>query len=162
MVIGIYKPWVYFINPYYNPLKCYTHQILLGFSCSCETGAQSQPKQMLLFLYWSQNFPSVVNLREQYMIFWHMHCPRTHTYTQIKCLKYLHIGSKRPFPRLEISRAPLFSCSLTLSAAFSKADLQRCSRLPLTSRAAKGLPGASLPVSTQGGTGRCRGPWAGY
>lgn len=57
---------------------------------------------------------------------------------------------------------PFVFLRLTLSAAFSKADLQRCSRLPLASQAAKGLPGASLPVSTQGATGRCWGPWAGY
>lgn len=56
------------------------------------------------------------------------------TCTQIKCLKYLHIGNKRPFPCLEILH-------LAISAAFSKAVLQRYSHLWLPSRAARGSRG---------------------
>lgn len=65
--------------------------------------------------FWS-NFPSALNRREQYMIFWHRRCP--HTYTQTKCLKYLRIGSKRPFPHLEISHAPSLSCVLPFLQCF--------------------------------------------
>lgn len=105
----------------------------------------SPSKCSSLFLYWSQNFPSAINQREQYVIF----------FANV-LLSYMHLHTdemSEVFARREQKAVPLhrnlacpfaFLC-LAISAAFSKADLQRCCHLP-ASRAAKGSPGASLSV----------------
>lgn len=98
VVTGIYKPQVCFRNPFYNPLKCSTVQILLELLCSCDTGAQSQPKQ--IFLSPSALIPEVSfcnPLGEQHIIFRHTHCPHTSTYAHMKCLKYMPTGNEMPF-----------------------------------------------------------------
>lgn len=83
------------------------------------------------------------------MIFWQMCCPHTCTHTQIK-LPLSEVFAQREqktFPLHRNLACPFAFLHLAISAAFSKADLQRCCHLPLTSQAAKGSPGASLSVS---------------
>lgn len=97
-----------------------THQILLEFFIVLWKRMQSQHKQILLSLslYWSQNFPSAISLREQYIIFWLTCYPHTYAYTQIKCPKCLHTGSRRPFLYFKIPQAPLLSYILPCLQCF--------------------------------------------
>lgn len=79
------------------------------------------------------------------MTFWRMHCPHTCAYTKMP--EVFVYREQKAFPSLRNLTCPFAFLRLAISAVFSKADLQRCSRLPLSGRAAKGLPGTSLPVS---------------